>query len=175
MKGKMMFSDPADLGILLDLYNDETPQRTPWTWSALTSTEREALLRLCDSFVASYNAIHALKEDDIIPPCWLMHPGLASEIPVQVWLYYAAHFGEKATPAMAGDYHNRHLPGFRSRIPTMLGRNPRECRKGNHDTGWRKPIDDHINTYTHQRSDENKLAALKTLNDYQFGIPTVQE
>ena len=117
--------DTGDVELLLDLYHsagsDGEPRRPPWTWAALKPYERDALLRMCAEFVESYNRIHAVKEDELIPPCWVLHHELAAELAVQVWLYYFAHLDTKATPALAGDYYGRHLPGFRQRDGEALG------------------------------------------------------
>lgn len=137
-----------DLVVLLARYddpgNEQSPRRPPWTWSALTPAEAGAMARLVDVYVETYNHVHAVTEDDVIAPCWRLHPGLATELAVQVWLYYAAHLDTKATPMLAADFYGRHLPGFRSRIDRLLGRSPGECRAGQHRDTWRKGAEEMI-------------------------------
>lgn len=77
---------PADVELLLDRYNtagsDSEPRRPPWTWAALNHDERLALLRMCHVYVASYNRVHAVGEEEIIPPCWVLHEQLVAELAV---------------------------------------------------------------------------------------------
>jgi len=131
--------DEADLALLLALYNNtDEPLRRPWCWSALTGPEREALARMIDVYVASYNHVQAIDTTDIIPPCWRQHAGLAWELAVQVWLWYQSYMDPKATPAAAAELHGRHLPGFRTRLARLLGRDPNDCRANQHPSKWRK-------------------------------------
>jgi hypothetical protein len=164
-----------DVELLLGLYtatpSDTEPRRPPWTWAALNQDESLALLRMCNVFVSSYNMVHALDEKELIPPCWALHHELAAEIPVQVWLYYAAHLDAKASPLIASDWYGRHLPGFRSRVDRMLGGGPKECRKGEHPPDWRKPVDDLIAKYEGLAGDEDGArATVELLGDLHFGF-----
>jgi hypothetical protein len=169
--------DLADLELLLARYDTPTDttqaRRPPWTWTALDPAERAALARLIDVFVHSYNQVHAITEDELIPPCWRRHPGLAAELAVQVWLWYSVHLDpHTASPTLAAEYYLRHLPGFRHRLNRLLGISPGECRRGQHPASWRTDADQRLATYpqtpTDPDRDEHDVEALGALD---FGFP----
>jgi hypothetical protein len=152
----------------------DAPRRAPWVWSLLNDNERAALARMIDVYAVTYNAVHAVTEDELIPPCWRQHAGLAHELAVQLWLWYWANIDPKATPAAAGDYLGRHLPGFRSRVDRLLGKSPKECRRGDHVDTWRKTADDVIATYATkwpQAGTDDELA-VEMLAGLHFGFPS---
>jgi hypothetical protein len=128
MTGPVRTFNPEDLALPVDLYAAPAagpqPRRPPWTWAALTPTEQEALARMIDVWVDSYNHVHAITPTELIPPCWRQHPALAAELAVQLWLWYLSHLDRKATPAIAGEYYLRHLPGFRTRVDRLLASPP---------------------------------------------------
>ncbi|WP_142065300.1 hypothetical protein [Pseudonocardia kunmingensis] len=163
------FDDP-DLELLLALYSDNrNPQRRlPWTWSVLTSTERAALARLIDAYSATFNHLYAITEDELIPPCWRRHPGLATELAVQLWLWYAAHRDPQATPLVAADYYLRHLPGFRARVTTLGA----ECRQGEHVEAWHRDVDDGIRRLDAPTDPTRDQHDLELLGALHFGFPT---
>lgn len=168
--------DHADLELLLGRYKDTgegARYGAAWAWSALDDDERAALARVVEVYVATYNAVYAVTEDELIPPCWRHHPGLAHELAVQLWLWYWANMDPKATPGMAGDYHGRHLPGFRSRVDRLLGKSPKECRRGDHPETWRKSADDVLTTYPDKwpRPECDDELAVELLGDLHFGFP----
>lgn len=52
-----------------------------------------------------------------LPACWAQHPDLVADLAwlAQEWIQiYRTAYG---TPARAGDWHDRQLPGFRTRLP----------------------------------------------------------
>jgi len=52
----------------------------------------------------------------VLPECWLWHPDLVEEL---VWLshaWHAAYTGPTASPAAAGDWHDRYRPGVIERL-----------------------------------------------------------
>jgi hypothetical protein len=170
--GSTAFNDD-DLELLLTLYNaadsEDQPRRPPWTWSALNRDERAALARMIDVWVDTYNHIHATTPTDLIPPCWRQHPALATELAVQLWLWYTAHIHPQTTPLIAGDYYLRHLPGFRTRLDHTLGASPPECRQGQHPHTWRTDTDTQLAAYDGARDPEvNKVDLLGELH---FGFP----
>lgn len=128
-----------DAAILLALLESEPAavRRTPWTWSVLSQEESAALKRMVRRWVADYNVVHAVTSRELIPDCWPLHPGLAYDLAVMVWVYYDTHHDRRTTPLMAGDYHLRYLPGFRSRLDHLLGSDPAGCRAGEHPASWR--------------------------------------
>ncbi|KOX27067.1 hypothetical protein ADK67_14680 [Saccharothrix sp. NRRL B-16348] len=128
-----------DVAMLLALLEAEPAaiRRTPWTWAALSEKEAAALRRTVRRWVADYNAVHAVTSRELIPDCWELHPGLAHDLAVMMWVYYDSHHDRRSTPLMAGDYHLRYLPGFRSRLNHLLGSDPASCRAGAHPASWR--------------------------------------
>lgn len=38
----------------------------------------------------------------------------------------------------SAEFHGRHLPGFRTRLGRLLGRDPNDCRNNRHPATWRK-------------------------------------
>ncbi|HET9139274.1 hypothetical protein [Actinophytocola sp.] len=164
--------DGDDLAQLLSHYHqpgkDRQPRRPPWTWSARPAAEQAALARLIELWVASYNQVHAITPAELIPPCWPQHPALATELAVQLWLWYAAHLDPRTTPAIAGEYYLRHLPGFRTRLDRLLGVSPGECRRGEHPRTWRQDTDIQRNRYPHTNPGGDTL---DTLADLHFGFP----
>lgn len=135
----------ADLEQLLARYHaassDEDRRPPPWAWATLTDAERQVLARLIEAFVATYNRVYAVNDSDLLPPCWRRHPGLAADLAVHVWLWYATHLDPTATPFTAGDYYRLHLPAFRGRVDRLLGASPPECRQGEHHDTWRSDAD----------------------------------
>lgn len=167
--------DPADTALLLARFEhdpkSEEPPRFPWVWEALSPAEASALARLVEVYVASYNHTLATTASEIVPPCWPQHPGLARELAVQVWLYYAVHHHAKASPAAAAEFYGRHLPGFRGRVEKLLGRSPIECRKGQHLPSWRKDLDELVGEYEQRSENPQNMNAIEQLTQLHFGFP----
>ncbi|MFT7835716.1 hypothetical protein Q5530_06170 [Saccharothrix sp. BKS2] len=132
-------SAEQDVAVLLALLDAEPAavRRTPWTWAALSDEEAAALRRTVWRWVADYNLVHAVSSGERIPDCWELHPGLAHDLAVMVWVYYDTHHDPRSTPLMAGDYHLRYLPAFRARLDRLLGSDPAGCRAGEHPVSWR--------------------------------------
>lgn len=174
MSGSAAAFDADDLDRLLVLFNTpatgKLPRRPPWTWSALTRDERGALARMIDVWVDTYNHVHAVAFPELIPACWRRHPGLASELAVQVWVWYTAHIHPQTTPLIAGDYYLRHLPGFRARVDRLLGASPAECRRGDHPDTWRGDADTHLATYATYTADTDD-DRVDLFGQMHFGFP----
>lgn len=169
--------DPADVALLIERFEhdpkSEDPPRFPWAWEALGPQESAALARLVDVYVATYNHTLATAVEEVVPPCWPRHPGLARELAVQVWLYYAVHHHPKASPAAAAEFYGRHVVGFRGRVEKHLGRSPIECRTGGHLHSWRKDLDELLAEYEHHSSaDAPNTSAIEQLGELHFGFPT---
>lgn len=166
--------DPADLATVIDLYHvddaqkkaDETCQ-LPWTWAALSPAQASAMGRLIDVFAATYNRALATETRELVPPCWRQHEGLATELLVVFWSFYAVHWHAKATPLAAFDFYGRHLPGFRGRVEKLLGNGAKECQEGRHVPSWRKEIDDAISRYA---SSAETPCDVSTLTGMHFGF-----
>lgn len=174
MTGASTAFDSDDLELLLGLYNEPASsskaRRLPWTWSLLRSGERAALARMIDVWIDTYNYVHATNPHDIVPPCWRHHPALATELAVQVWLWFNAHIHPQATPQIAGDYYLRHLPGFQTRLDHMLGTSPPECRRGEHPKTWRNEAEAELarGTTLFDPADDDYIHQLGELH---FGFP----
>lgn len=172
--------DPDDLALLLERYDtpasDNEPRRPPWTWPALNHQERLALARMIDTWAETYNYIHAITPNELIPPCWREHPALATELAVQLWLWYTAHMDPRTTPLIAGDYYLRHLPGFRSRLDRLLGTSPGECRRDEHPTTWRRDTDQQLAAYS-QRPHTSGAGndRIELLGELHFGFSHLNE
>lgn len=156
------FTD-ADTAALVDLFTgpaqDNEPQRPPWTWSALTSDERLALGRAIDDWTTTFNHVFATAPAHLIPPCWRLHPGLATELAVHIWLWYQAHRADNASITHAAEYYLRHLPGFRSRITEALGETAAECRRLEHPRNWRAETSKLLGVYTTRELDHHNQPA----------------
>lgn len=66
-----------------------------------------------------------------LPECWAWHPGVVEEL---LWLQAAwqvAYRSDAASPALAGDWHDRQRPGVVRRIKTVAG----ICSIENHQPG----------------------------------------
>lgn len=111
------------------------PLLPPWSWPNLSLTEITQLDVALDQFVTSYNHVHAIELNEVIPGCWRRHPALAQELPVQFWAWYCSHTNPTATINQAVDYYSRTLPQFQERLRNrLLGKNATTCRKGEHST-----------------------------------------
>ncbi len=144
--------------------------RPPWTWSALTAGERDTQARLIDDWVETYNRVLATEKSEIVPPCWRQHPGLATELAIQVWHTYAVHHHAAATVTAAADYYSRHLPGFRKRVPTYLGEAASDCLAGRHPGDWHQPIETVLDNYTQGITTDADTDALHRLGDLHNGF-----
>lgn len=167
--------DTADLQLLLALYEQQPrpggPRRPPWTWPALDETERAALARMIDVWADTYNHVHAITPTELIPPCWRLHPALASELAIQLWLWYFVHLDPAATPVLADEYHLRRLPAFRSRLDRLLGASPGECRRGEHPPSWRRDADQQLASYDNPSSQHGSgTEHVEFLGDLHFAF-----
>lgn len=138
---------------LIALYWPDRPTSTrvtPWTWIALTDPDRDALAEFAAHWVDHHNRIYAVAEDQLIPPCWRQHPRLAVELAVMAWMWYSAHHDPTGIVERAGEFYLRHLPGFHSRLPALLGRSPSECGEGQHPPTWRKDTEQKTNNWSRE-------------------------
>lgn len=109
--------------------------RPPWSWPNLTVDEITRLDLALDQFVATYNHVHVVALDEVIPACWRKHPALAQEMPVQFWAWWASHSNPTSTINQAVDYYGRILPQFQHRLQNrLLGKSAGRCRLGEHET-----------------------------------------
>lgn len=137
-----MFDD-ADLRLLADhLLPGTSPatalvRRIPWSWHSLGDGDRATLARAIDAYVEHFNTTHVTSDDDTVPQCWRLHPGLADDLAVMLWLWYTAYLDPAARLPDVADYVSRHVPSFATRLNRHLGRSPAECRAGQHPKRWR--------------------------------------
>lgn len=119
--------------ILATRADPRSTTRPPWTWASLTSDETEWIDAALEHFVNAYNHTHVTQLEDVIPPCWRLHPGLSQELPVQLWAWWAAHLDEQSPILAALEYYDRHMPSFQYRLRSvLLGKGAVNCRKGSH-------------------------------------------
>ena len=123
---------------------DEKQRRAPWAWGTLNPEERIELTARVWEFVQEYNQVYAVVVDDLIPPCWAEHPGLAMELSSLTWLWFSANIDPTAAPERIGDFYHRWLPGFKQRLDSWLGSSPSECRDGDHPASWRRDVEKKI-------------------------------
>lgn len=120
--GKAMVTpDREPGGPVTDLYV-VSGLEIPWNWASLTLPQARELRDLLDTFVHHhYNPVYAVKVGELIPACWPLHPGLAHELPAfyAQWVY--VHQSGLADAEKAMHWHDRWLPGFRTRLPGWLG------------------------------------------------------
>jgi hypothetical protein len=161
----MPHENRGDLGRLLDLYGDRTPERRlPWNPALLDDDERQALECLVAEFIVDYNSVLAVADDEVIPPCWRKHEGVFRFLAVLVWSWYSVHVDAAATAIAALDFHERHLPLARAELNRLLGRMPTQCRRGEHDENWQKPVVDLL-----RRSNSNAAPAPAHAATFGFG------
>lgn len=120
---------------LAERTSPKNESRPPWSWPNLTVDEITDLDTALDQFVTTYNHVHVVSLDEVIPACWRQHPALAQELPVQFWAWWAAHSNPTSTINQATDYYGRILPQFQHRLQNrLLGKSAGRCRAGEHET-----------------------------------------
>lgn len=56
-----------------------------------------------------------------VPECWPWHPDVVEELLWLMHAWLAAYQGEKASPALVGDWHDRYRPGVVRRVKGLAG------------------------------------------------------
>ncbi len=125
---------------------------------------------MIDSFVADYNEVWALADDDTIPPCWHRHPALAHDLAALTWAYYQAYLDPTATPELALRF-QAHLPKFRSRLDDWLGADPAACRDNSHSRTWRRSTRPAPPAATRDSSEERDAVVLLGYRLWGFPRP----
>lgn len=149
-----------------------SPEAPPWAWPNLNQNEAGWLDQALDEYVETYNRIHAANLDEVIPPCWRLHPALAQELPVQFWAWWTSHIAPSAHINAALDFYSRHLPGFQQRLAArLLGKSAGSCRKGQHTRGTDPDLVDAISLAgADQRVETGRSARTReTLRQTDFG------
>lgn len=136
---------------------DKRYHRPPWTWHALEPAERATLDELVDNWVHTYNRTLTTAVAELVPPCWRQHQGLATELPVILWHWYAVHRSQNAQVTAASEFYARILPGFRGRVEKYLGDAAEDCRSGrhpDHPENWRQALDKVIDGWPPMAADD---------------------
>jgi hypothetical protein len=142
-----------------------TPPRPPWSPGLLDAGEGDWAAQLTHRWVVHYNTTLATGAEEVIPPCWPAHPGLAAELSVWAWCWHDAHV-TATDPSKAADFYTRHLPAFRDRIKAYLGANPPACRAGQHPQNWHRHVDEATATFP-EAPDPHQA---KTLGVFDYGF-----
>lgn len=108
--------------------------RHPWVWAELDTQEAGTLAGLLDAFVHYYNEGYVTERSEIIPGCWRRHPRLMHELPVLYWQWVTSHHHPDAGLAVCGDFYDKILPSFQSRLNGLIGMGVTMCRKAQHST-----------------------------------------
>lgn len=66
-----------------------------------------------------------------LPDCWLWHPEVVEELLWLMYAWHAAYRDERATVALAGDWHDRYRPGVVRRVQELT----KHCSLENHQPG----------------------------------------
>lgn len=75
------------------------------------------------------NATYTWRPEQLIPPCWPLHPALERELTTAYWTYYEAFETPHSSASAAQVWHDRYLPGLHARLTAWT---TPDCRNGNH-------------------------------------------
>ncbi|MCK2239990.1 MULTISPECIES: hypothetical protein [unclassified Crossiella] len=173
--------DADDFEVLRELYDAPTSgsgpgkrrARHPWNRRALTEREADAQDRLSRTFAVHYNRRWAQSVRELIPPCWPEHDELTDELDTLCWTWYYAHWDERANALTPAEFRLRYLPGFRSRLPRLLGPNGLLCQEGKHPVGWRRVVEAQIQVLEAIGRDRGAAKAARIRlreQDFGFGV-----
>ncbi|SNR29179.1 hypothetical protein SAMN06265360_101317 [Haloechinothrix alba] len=104
------------------------PEPVP-SWLMLPADRSEAG-RVLGELVAWLHAVLLRYSDAAaaLPECWMWHPDVVEELLWLMHTWLAAYQGERASIALAADWHDRYRPGVIRRIKTVAG----ACSLENH-------------------------------------------
>ncbi|MGW2840579.1 hypothetical protein ACWCWD_22650 [Streptomyces sp. NPDC001493] len=100
----------------------------PWDLGALSAELTEPMTPWLDSVCRWLNRTYAWQPQQIIPPCWAKHGGLAYDIAA---LAFAR--GDAYADAGSSVIWHEHLDRFFTRMNKFLGLAANECRVGQHE------------------------------------------
>ncbi|MEV7090129.1 hypothetical protein AB0O07_30315 [Streptomyces sp. NPDC093085] len=100
----------------------------PWDLGALPSELSEPLPTWLDSVCRWLNGRYAWQPQDVIPPCWPQHEGLAYEIAALAFARSDAYTDPSSTVVWHEQYDR-----FLTRMHKSLGKAGDDCRAGRHD------------------------------------------
>jgi hypothetical protein len=107
---------------LLDGESDK-PVRV-WDWSAMNKEQAAAAWHTLldwvrDILTTTYGLVgHTGGRKNKIPPCWYRHPDAVAELSWLCQEWHRVYRSAKGTPAAAGEWHDRWLPGTINRLRT---------------------------------------------------------
>ncbi|MFI6372420.1 hypothetical protein [Streptomyces sp. NPDC050546] len=100
----------------------------PWDLGSLSAELIEPMPAWLDSVCRWMNGRYAWQPQDVIPPCWARHEGLAYEIAALAFARQDAY----TTAGSAVTWHEQY-DRFLTRMHTTLGKAGDECRVGKHE------------------------------------------
>ncbi|MFD3513264.1 hypothetical protein [Streptomyces sp. NPDC058672] len=100
----------------------------PWDIGALSAELIEPMPAWLDSVCRWLNRTYAWQPQDVIPPCWAKHEGLAYEIAALAFARGDA-YAEAGSSVIWHEQYDR----FLTRMNKSLGKAGDECRVGKHD------------------------------------------
>ncbi|MGW0856124.1 hypothetical protein [Streptomyces sp. NPDC002690] len=99
-----------------------------WDLGALSAELTEPMALWLDSVCRWLNRTYAWQPQDVIPPCWAKHAGLAYEIAALAFARGDA-YAEADSSVIWHEQYDR----FLTRLNKVLGKAGDECRVGKHD------------------------------------------
>lgn len=105
------------------------PVPRPWNLPELGDKLQGLVLGWLDDVVMWHNHSYAWQEEQIIPACWRLHPGLALDLAALAFGRIDAY--ATATAAYVGRWHSD-WDDFQRRMTGALGDGGRDCRRGDH-------------------------------------------
>lgn len=113
------------------------PSPRPWALPSLTDKLADELADAIADFVGHLNGVHAISDQELVPGCWPLHPGLVHDLAALYAGWVEIHQGLGGTAERAMYWHQRWLPGFYDRLPRLLGGKMTGCTVSLHREGWR--------------------------------------
>lgn len=110
----------------------------PWDLAALTGDLEPAVWGWLDNVVMWLNYAYAWQDEQTIPACWPLHPGLANDLAALAFGRIDAY--QTSTAAYVGRWHSD-LEDLHRRMAAGLGENRRDCLKGDHRRGAAYSVD----------------------------------
>ncbi|UNZ18183.1 hypothetical protein [Streptomyces sp. 891-h] len=108
--------------------NSVVDSPAPWDLGALPTKLIEPMSAWLDSVCRWLNGRYAWQPEEVIPPCWTKHEGLAYEIAALAFAREDA-YAEAGSAVIWHEQYNR----FLTRMNKFLGKAGDECRVGRHE------------------------------------------
>ncbi|WP_424212698.1 hypothetical protein ACN20G_11800 [Streptomyces sp. BI20] len=114
---------------LVKLATKEGVGSPPWEFGGLPASARAGVLEWLDGVARWLNHAYAWQPEQVIPPCWAQHPGLALDL---AGLAFARLDLAREPAGSAVVWHERYERAL-TRWNTALGRSGNDCRAGQHE------------------------------------------